>query len=111
MERTNAPGAPAPATGLSKVQVAIMASQAVGIWVVAALLLAQLFAQFGTNSRLTAVEAELDSMSSTLTATNAKLASISSAVDNSPVLKLDVVKMRGSDTWTLPTSSIAWSGK
>jgi len=43
-----------------------------------------------------------------------RVSSVESSVDSigrSPVLQLDTVMMKGSKTYTLPVSSIAWSGR
>ena len=90
-----------------KVRAAVRAvggPQSLGVWTVAFLLLLHLFATIGTNSRLTSVEAELDSI-------GYSVGSLDRRVGNAAVLQLDSIKMQGSNTWTLPVSSIPWSGR
>ncbi len=82
-----------------------------GIWVVALLLFLQLITQFVTNTRITSLEdsihADLSDLETSVDLVSLRVASI----ENSDVLKLDAVMMRNSETWTLPVSSISWSGR
>jgi hypothetical protein len=82
-----------------------------GIWVVALLLFLQLITQFVTNTRIASLEdsihADLSDLETSVDLVSLRVASI----ENSDVLKLDAVMMRNSETWTLPVSSISWSGR
>jgi len=85
--------------------------QSLGIWAVAALLLIQVFTQFATNRRLSALEervhTDLVSLETSIDSVGIRVG----AIGESDILKLDAVMMRGSETWTLPVSSISWSGR
>ena len=88
-------------------QRALSGAQGLGIWVVAFLLLVQIFIQSCTNSRLVAVEESINDLGYKLVLIDAQI----SVLGNADVFQLQAVKMQGSDTWTLPVSSISWSGR
>ena len=94
-------------SAVDKMQLALSGAQGLGIWVVAFLLLVQIFMQSGTNSRLVAVEESINDLGYKLVLIDAQV----SALGNADVFQLQAVKMRGSETWTLPVSSISWSGR
>jgi hypothetical protein len=52
------------------------------------------------GERVSSLESQVSSLDGTV-----------SGIARSDVLKLDAVMMRGSETWTLPVSSITWSGR
>jgi hypothetical protein len=95
------------ASTMNKVQLAISGAQGLGIWVVAFLLLVQLFTQFGTNSRLTELEGELNGIGYSLDTLESRVGTIGKA----DVLNLNAVMMQGSSTYTLPVSAIDWNGR
>ena len=102
---------PQPATAANKRALIIGVAQTLGIWAVAALLFIQVLTQFATNRRLSDLEERVHSDLVSLETSIDSVGIRVGAIGESDILKLDAVMMRGSETWTLPVSSISWSGR